>query len=90
MVTPGDSKKLHFQDHVSLGFKRGLLWSNIRHVVIVEKAGLIFQVKNAFQKTPSINIERVSSSLVRSRSFGGLENLNLVARLTSPDSSIGV
>lgn len=65
MVPPGDSQKLHLQDHDSLGFKRVLLWSKIRHVAIAEKAGLNFQVKNVSQKTPSINIERISSFLVR-------------------------
>lgn len=41
-------------------------------MVIVEKAGLNFYVNNAFRKTLSINIERVSSSLVRSRKLGSL------------------
>ncbi len=70
MVTPGDSQKLHLQDHDSFGFKRVLLWSKIRHEVIAEEPDLNFQAKNAFQKTPSINIERISSFLVRPGALG--------------------
>ena len=69
-VTSADCQKLHCHDHGFLEFKRGLLWMKIRHEIIAEEPDLNFQAKNAFQKTPSINIERISSFLVRPGALG--------------------